>query len=268
MEHYIYVYLDPRKIGNYIYGDLKFEYEPFYLGISKNDARMDSHLEDAKKYLETKVRHRRFRNNRKIFKICKIIKDGYEPIRQILVSNISECDAYKLETEYIFTIGRARFKTGPLLNYLPGGQIINGDLISLKLRNNVTLNQFRNKEVLQYDLSGNLINTWKSVRSIKNVLGLSHVAACCRGERKTAGGFIWKFATEIVQTKRKYKQRKTNRVVNRVAVEQCDKNGIKMNEYLSTTDASIITNISRRSISNNLTGSSKSAGGFIWKYKK
>ena len=28
----VYVYLDHRKPGNYVYGDLKFEYEPIYVG--------------------------------------------------------------------------------------------------------------------------------------------------------------------------------------------------------------------------------------------
>lgn len=44
-KFYIYVYLDPRKIGNYNYFDYKFDYEPFYVGKGSND-RYKEHLTD------------------------------------------------------------------------------------------------------------------------------------------------------------------------------------------------------------------------------
>lgn len=51
------------------------------------------------------------------------------------------------------------------------------------------------KQVEQYDLSGNLISTWKSANEIQRQLGYSqgHISDCCRGELKTAYGFIWKY---------------------------------------------------------------------------
>lgn len=51
------------------------------------------------------------------------------------------------------------------------------------------------KQVEQCDLNGNLIATWKSTHEIQRQLGFfqSSISACCRGERQTAYGFIWKY---------------------------------------------------------------------------
>lgn len=50
------------------------------------------------------------------------------------------------------------------------------------------------KTVLQYDLNGNLIKEWKSVAECgMNGYNQSHVASCCRGERKTHRGCIWRY---------------------------------------------------------------------------
>ena len=53
------------------------------------------------------------------------------------------------------------------------------------------------KSVEQYDLEGNLIQVWSSVSEVQRQLGfdIGHIADCCRGERKTHKGFIWKFAS-------------------------------------------------------------------------
>ena len=52
----------------------------------------------------------------------------------------------------------------------------------------------KSKPVLQYDLEGNLIREWKSVTECgMNGYNQGHVAACCRGERKTHKGFIWEY---------------------------------------------------------------------------
>ena len=52
----------------------------------------------------------------------------------------------------------------------------------------------RSKPVLQYDLEGNFIKEWKSVTECGiNGYKQGHVAACCRGERKTHKGFLWEY---------------------------------------------------------------------------
>ena len=59
--------------------------------------------------------------------------------------------------------------------------------------------------ILKYDLNGNYIQSFISAKSAAESLGKitktskgasSHIADVCKGKRKTAYGFIWKYAEE------------------------------------------------------------------------
>lgn len=50
-----------------------------------------------------------------------------------------------------------------------------------------------NKRVAQYDLNGNFIQEFKSITEANSLLGLHDVGAACRGDRKTCGGYEWRF---------------------------------------------------------------------------
>ncbi len=54
----------------------------------------------------------------------------------------------------------------------------------------------RKKEVLQYNLNGNLLAQYISVAEASRKSGLSKtcISRCCRGEREQSGGFIWKYS--------------------------------------------------------------------------
>ena len=53
----------------------------------------------------------------------------------------------------------------------------------------------RSKPILQYSKSGDFIRGWKSAREVERMLGIanSHIIACCKGKRKSAGGFVWQY---------------------------------------------------------------------------
>ena len=55
------------------------------------------------------------------------------------------------------------------------------------------------KKVLQYDLNGNFIKEWKSGSEASRQTNTSqaNISACCRGLRKQANEFIWRFKEEI-----------------------------------------------------------------------
>lgn len=55
----------------------------------------------------------------------------------------------------------------------------------------------KGKKVLQYDLKGNLLNSYDSLRQTIAIYKNKHIADCCRNKRKTAGGYIWRYADEV-----------------------------------------------------------------------
>lgn len=101
MNHnYVYIYLDPRKTGNFIYDDLKFDNEPFYVGKGSG-RRYTSHLR------RLNCKQNTFKTN----KIKKIIKEGLTPIIIKFYTGLTENDSYRIESELIKKIGRYDLKT-------------------------------------------------------------------------------------------------------------------------------------------------------------
>lgn len=54
------------------------------------------------------------------------------------------------------------------------------------------------KQIEQYSLNDEFISKWASAKDVYQTLKISssHIRECCRGERKTAGGFKWRNADE------------------------------------------------------------------------
>jgi len=107
MISYVYIYLDTRKPGNFIYDDLCFKFEPFYVGKGKNNRAYD-HLYENKHY-----------NNFKFGKIKKIVNSNLELKIVFVYKNLSDDEAQEKEIEVIKKIGR--WPIGPLTNLTNGG---------------------------------------------------------------------------------------------------------------------------------------------------
>ena len=122
----------------------------------------------------------------------------------------------------------------------------------------------RRKPILQYSLEGKFLNEYDGATCV-NIKWETNIVACCAGKLSSAYGFLWKYKT--VDNYPIQIDIPANFHVSNRPIIQCDKNGKVIDEFKSTTVASIITSINRKAISNCLRGRSKSAGNYVWKYK-
>lgn len=121
------------------------------------------------------------------------------------------------------------------------------------------------KPVLQYSLDGNFIQEHPRISTVEN-MNVAQLIACCKGKLNSAYGYIWRYKTSS-NYPLKIKAAENYHISN-LKVIQYSKDGEKIAEYNSITEAAKLTNIIRTGIGNCLKGWSKSAGGYLWKYKK
>lgn len=121
-EHYVYVYLDPRRPGRWEYilpsgRKVCFPYRPFYVGKGKGDRSL-AHLSGA----VTRSKHKKN-------KIAAIEAEGFkmrEYIRYSSIYNVSDFMAQAYEIDLIAGIGRHDKGEGPLTNHTDGGDGVTG----------------------------------------------------------------------------------------------------------------------------------------------
>lgn len=75
---------------------------------------------------------------------------------------------------------------------------LNNKLSNLEYLTNAENIQYTfNKKVVQYDLKGNLCKVWKSIAIAQRELKIGHISQACRGIRKSAGGYIWRYKEDL-----------------------------------------------------------------------
>jgi hypothetical protein len=245
-KYYVYVYLDPRKEGKYVYGDYKFDYEPFYVGKGK-DYRHKRHLNESQLS----------NNSHKSNLIKKLISNGQYPNILIIEECLNQNEAFELEKKIIFEIGRYDLKTGPLTNKTEGGEGISGykwteeQKLGIKNRKPSGLGLTRTEEHKKKISEANKGKTWGGDKErVKKFSKLKKEQY--NGENNP---FFGKHHSEDSLKK------------IRKEIIMYDENMVKVNEYKSLTDCSKITGFPISKISSVANGKIKHYKKFKFEYK-
>jgi hypothetical protein len=256
-KYYIYIYLNPLNPGVFNYQDLTFDFEPIYVGKGTGK-RIHNHLSSCQNK-NNKTGYRRLFYQ----KLRKIIKLGFSPIIITFKDNLSEKEAFSLETELISKIGRRIMKEGPLCNNSKGGEGSSG----------ATAPRY---SVCVYNNLGEIVSIESSVKICSNKYNVSELTIYkhLRGTRKfPSNGFRFKKEKdniknlcryEDIEVKKKGKHSKLNPLSK--TVYQYDKQGNFIKEYPNSNIASLELGILRSAIQNNLTNRSKTCNNYIFKY--
>lgn len=221
--YYVYVITDPR------------DSQPFYVGKGKGH-RITQHERTARKPASVNdLPH--------IVRIRELLELGMVPMYEKVLFNVSEQAALLKEEQLIDGYGRQWNGTGCLLNTSRGGK-----------PHGIT-----ERAVSQYSLDGHFIKTFKSalVAGEETTANQSYITQCCKGKRRSSGGFLWAYQDAPAPTFTKQYYR---------AVHQFSINGDLVATYRSLTEAQNATGIELHNISEACRGNSKTAGGYVWKY--
>lgn len=129
----------------------------------------------------------------------------------------------------------------------------------------------RARLIYQFDISGNLLGSWKSIptASINTSVSESIIAACLQNRCKHGGGFIWSY-DEIIDIKNYdiYRKGDENYVpYNTKKIIQFSIKGDFIKEWDSIIEASETLGIDNGSITHACKRELGSTGGFIWRYE-
>lgn len=128
------------------------------------------------------------------------------------------------------------------------------------------------RKISQYDKQGNLVKIWGCMKDASRDLEIDYrnIYRCCKGERKTAGGFIWRY----------YEDELTEEYVNwcnekegcgrwgryGTPIAQYSLSGELICVFSGISEAVLKTGVYRNGIYRCCNGERNKAGGFIWKY--
>lgn len=241
-KFYNYILLDPRKPFNWEYKGNQIEYMPFYVGKGSNSRVTDHYRNSCDDNSYTKN------------KIQKLKNGGFVPCYIVYNKNSKEDEAYQ---EEIQTIKFIKSVFGDVLTNMTGG----GDSPPIRFGSD------NNKSipVYQYDLDGNFIAEHECARQAALSLGTSdytHVCACCKLQRKTALGYVWRYykQNQIDIKKSKWDRIKFSKLIAY--------NNTERHEFSSMKEAYAFLGVRNSGkINSVLKGDRKTYMGYYWEVK-
>lgn len=164
-----------------------------------NTIRTDNRLENLRYCTKEENRNNPITRKRNRKKLLRMIENNKKPVLQYDLNgnfirkydsirsartnlgewaNIVLCCQGKLKTTYGFQ-WRYYNPKKPIIENIP------------------PINPGSKRIILQLDFQGNIIKKWESISEAVKYLGLcgcTHISACCKGQRNSAGGFKWSYA--------------------------------------------------------------------------
>lgn len=122
------------------------------------------------------------------------------------------------------------------------------------------------KIVEQYDLNGNLLKEWPTMKMIKEKLniGVDGIRECCNNKRESFKGFIWKF-----KSKSKIENDISNSYnPNCKSILQYSLNGKFIKEWNSASEIQEKLGLDNHTIRACCRGNYNTCGNYIWLYKE
>lgn len=121
----------------------------------------------------------------------------------------------------------------------------------------------QNKPIIQYDLNGNFIKKWNSIKEAQLFYNTNVISQCCKHKKhyQSAKGFIWEYENEKEITKKEKVGKWLEKKVN-----QYDLNNKFIATYNSIKEAGKLNNIYPQNISKCCLGKYKTCGNYKWKF--
>lgn len=135
------------------------------------------------------------------------------------------------------------------------GQYCVGDNVGVQHRADIT-------PVYQFDLCGNFVGSYVSIKDAESQTGISHshISSACSMKRKSAGGFVWSYTPNAAPYSSAQKTHKCR------AVLQMNMDGSPVRSYPSATQAAEELGLFQTLISKCCNGQRKSTGGYRWAF--